>query len=497
MRAFIAELQRRKVFRVAVIYGAFLIGVLAFANDLEDTYGLADWTDKTMVTLALVGFPIAVILAWAFELTPEGVVRASTLDAQNAAPEVPPKPNSELASLAVLPFRDIGKGADALLASAIPFELNNTLSRVHRLRIVSSQSSSAHCQDGKDLKSIAAELGVDYVISGNVDHCGESVKVIAELYDAKRDTLLWSERFDVDARKSFEAESRIAEAAAAAFGGERLRLEVEEASQGNTTNQAAWELVQKARRYLLSYTAESIDTAVSLLREAVEKDPGYAVGHAQLALVTAEKTLNAIGNDPDGDRTAALAAIEKAERLAPNDSVVLRNAGVVHAYIGNNTESIRLLRRATALAPYDLGAWGYLGWPLVGTGRGEHRAELLKILDRLLMQGTKHPGRPYWLFHKSVALGCEGRTEEAVDCIDDALAEQPRFAIGWMHAANLRGTLGDTEGARIAVARSLAINPRFTPDYYTELIDRLSDDESVVRHRTQGLLQAGLAETPA
>jgi len=492
MRSFIAELKRRHVLRAGAIYIAFLIGVIALVSDIDGTYDLEKWVGQTIIGIAVLGLPIVLVFAWVFELTLHGVVREKDLIEEIKESDVPPKPKSELASIAVLPFSNLGDAGNKLLAMAIPLELNNTLSRVQRLRIVSGQSSSAHSREDKDLKSLASELDVDYVISGSVAQIGSHIRVIAELYDATSDTLLWSERFDLEADQVFDAERRIAEATAMVFGGQRLRLEVEAASRAQTTNPAAWELVQKSRAYLLSYTRDSVDKAVSLLQQAVVKDQNYAIGHAQLALVTAEKTLNAIADDPDADRAAALAAIEKAESLAPNDPVVLRSAGVVHAYVGNNAESLRLLKRATALAPYDLGAWGYLGWPLTGTGKSEHRAELLNILERLLADGTKHPGRPYWLFHKSVALCCEGQTEHALDCVNDALAEQPRFAIGWMHAANLHGLLGRDEAARKAVARSLAINPAFTPDYYAELINRISDDPTVARQRTEGLGRAGL-----
>lgn len=495
MRSFIAELKRRHVFRVGVIYLAFLIGVLAFASDLESTFGLHDWTDRTMVILSLIGLPIALIFAWAYELTPQGIVRETDFDAEEAA-GVPPKPNSELASIAVLPFGSVAQAGDAFLAKAIPLELNHTLSRIQRLRVVSGQSTLALSSDSKDLKTIASELSVDYVISGSVSQMEGRLKVIAELYDAKNDTLLWNERFDLRADEAFDADRRIAEAVAMAFGGERLRLEVEEARKGQTNNLAAWELVQRARGYLFSYTLESVDAAVSLLRQAVEQDETYAVGHAQLAQVTAEKTLNALGSDPEGDRATALTAIERAESLAPNDPVVLRSAGVVHAYVGHNSRSLRLLRRATALAPYDLGAWGYLGWPLVGTGQIEHRAELFEILARLLSQGTKHPGRPFWLFHKSVALCCEGRHEDALECLDHTLVEQPHFAMGWMHAANLHGILDRQQTAKDAVVRSLQINPGVTPHYYAELIQRISDDSTVVEQRTVGLRTAGLLTEP-
>jgi adenylate cyclase len=494
-QSFIAELKRRHVFKIGVIYIAYLVAVLSFASDIKNALNLPDYTVTLIIVLSVLGLPVALIIAWAFELTPQGIRRTPEVDAAAVAAknEMPPKPDSELASIAVLPFQSVSSAEqEAFLATAIPLELNNTLSRVHQLRIVSSQSSFAHSRNGKDLKMIASELGVSYVISGSVSQLGEDVRVIAELYDAMSDTLLWTERFDMRAEQVFETERRIAEAAAMAFGGERLRLEVERARQGQTTDQAAWELVQKARGYLLNYAPDSVDAAIPLLEKAVALDPAFTVGYAQLGLVTAEKTLNAVGDDPEADRAAALAAIARAESLAPNDSVVLRSAGVVQAYCGHNAEAIDLLRQATNLAPYDLGAWGYFGWPLVNTGKREDLEELHGILDRLLEHGTKHPGYPYWLFHKSVAHCCEGDCERALDYVRRATAAQPRFALGWMHQANVHGLLGQVDEAREAAARCLNANPRIDGRYYETLMRVFSDNEDVVACRVAGLRSAGL-----
>ena len=492
MRSFYEELKRRNVLKVAFLYTAFAVAVIAFSSDIEEALPvLPEWTDTLIVLLACTGFPVALIFAWIFDLTPHGVEITKSIDKDGAAATVLPKPHSELASIAVLPFKSV-MGEESFLAGAIPLELNNTLSRVHNLRIASPQSALAHAQTERDLRSIAADLNVNYVISGSVARLGNKVRIIAELYDAVGDTLLWSKRFDMDADNVFETELQIAEATAMAFGGERLRLEVDHARAGQTKDQAAWELVHKARGYLFNYTADSVAEAIPLLEQAVQLDANYAVGYAYLGLVTAEKTLNAIGDDPDADRAAAQTAIGRAEALAPGDSVVLRSAGAVHAYCGNNARSIELLRRAVNLAPYDLGTWGYFGWPMVATGRIEHIEELHDILDRLMEMGTKHAGYPYWLFHKSVAYCCEDNCEKALEYIQRATLAQPRFSLGWMHCANVLGRLDITDRAREAAERSALSNPRLTADYYSALVGKLCDDVAVVARRTDGLIKAGL-----
>lgn len=503
LRNFVKELGRRHVVKVGAIYLAFLIGVLAVANDIKEPLEdfLPENSDLFVLVVLVAGFPVALIIAWAFELTPQGVRLTKDLDAEAAAEAaksaIPPLPNSELASIAVLPFTgSSAAGPDSFLANAIPLALNNTLSRVHQLRIVSAQSSAAHSREGKDLRSLAAELEVNYVISGSVSQYGDSVRVIAELYDAQSDTLLWTQRFVVQASEVLETEQVIAEAAAMAFGGERLRLEVEHARRTETSDQAAWELVQKARGYLLNYARGSVAAAIPMLEKAIALDPDYAAAHAQMGLITAEKTLNAISDDPDQDRIEAQACIDRALRLAPNDAVVLRSAGVVQAYCGNNREAIRLLRRCTRLAPFDLGAWGYFGWPLVGTGDENHLRELHEILDRLLEYGSKHPGYPYWLFHKSVAYSCQADHQRALEFIRSAMELQPRFSLGWMHLANVCGSLGQPGEARAARDRCASDNPKITPDYFASLIGVLSDTDEVTARRIGGIRQAGLMAGP-
>ena len=490
------ELRRRQVFKVGGAYavGAWVIVQLTdiVAPDLHAPEG----TVLFVLVVAVIGLPVAIALSWIYELTPQGFRETSNLLTNGPAvvgsASALPSQNA-LAAVAVLPFGKLTPGAQhAYLADALPIELQSLLSRMPELRVVSRQSAVAHSGAGTDLKTMARDLRVQYMISGSVAEIGERLQIHVQLDDAVDDTLLWSERYDVAVADVESLQREISEKVVATFGGERLRTEIRRANEGAAADSNAWQLVQKARGYLLDYTPTSIAAAIPLLRRAVELDPQYAVGYATLGLVTAEKTLNALSADADADRRFALEVIARAERLAPRDAVVLRAAGCVHAYTGNHRYSIELLRRAVKLAPYDLGAWGYLGWPLVATGNAADLTEVHEIVERLLATSPQHPGRVYWLFHRSVAYACADDCERALAEAEEYTSEQPRFSLGSLHLANVLGRLGRHDHAREAVERSLQYNPLMTAAYYADLMTVLTDQAAVVDKRTSGLASAGI-----
>lgn len=480
--------------------GAYAVGAWVIVQ-LVDIVGpdlhVPEGTVLYMVVIAVLGLPVAIALSWIYELTPQGFKETTKLlggpAVIGATGDSPPQ--SALAAVAVLPFGKLTPAAQyAYLADALPIELQSLLSRMPELRVVSRQSAVAHSGAGSDLTTIARDLKVQYVISGSVAEIGDRLQIHVQLDDAIDDTLLWSERYDVAAADVERLQREISEKVVATFGGERLRTEIRRANEGAAADTNAWQLVQKARAYLLDYTPDSIAAAIPMLRRAVELDPQYAVGYATLGLVTAEKTLNALSADADADRRFALEVIGRAERLAPRDPVVLRAAGCVHAYTGNYRSSIELLRRAVKLAPYELGAWGYLGWPLVATGNAADLTEVHEIVGRLLATSPQHPGRVYWLFHRSVAYVCADDSEGALADAEEYESEQPRFSLGSMHLANVLGLLGRRADARAVVERSLQHNPLMTPAYYAGLMTVLTDQPAVVEKRTSGLVSAGIVD---
>jgi tetratricopeptide (TPR) repeat protein len=343
-----------------------------------------------------------------------------------------------------------------------------------------------------DLESTANRLGIQYLISGSVQCTGKRMRVIAQLENPREGTLLWSDTYDADIDDVLAVERNVAGAIAGAFGGERLKMEIRRAKSRSKTDLDAWGLVQRARHYLINYDLEALNDAVSFLERAIDIDANYAAAHAMLGSVISEKVINCVSVNPDMDRAKARELVERARSLEPRDSFVARMTGCVFAYCGDYDRAIRILRRAVKAFDHDLGAWGYMGWPLIASGRPEDLAELKTILARLMESAGNHPGAVYWRFHRSVARTAEDDYAGAIDDARLVIDEQPKFALGWMHYANVLGYLGEVDAAREAVDLCESSNPAMTPQAYASLMSSLTDQESVVQMRTGGLRAASL-----
>ena len=375
------ELQRRKVFRIIAGYAVASFVIMQVAEIVVEALELSDGVLFWALTAVVGGLPIALALSWRYDLSPQGLKFTAALEDEDVSTGATgagsPRGEGQPAAVAVLPFDNLTPNTPhAYLADAIPIELQSTLSRVHDLRVVSRQSAAARAVTRTDLRTIAKDLTVQYVISGSVADLGEQLQINVQLDDALDDKLLWSERYDVAAKDVERLQREISEKVVGTFGGERMRAEIDHANKTPNAEPTAWQLVQKARSYLLDYTPASIAASTPLLRRAIELDPKYAIAYATLGLVTAEKTLNALSSDPAADRKTAIETIARAERLAPRDPVVLRTAGCVHAYTGQYRRSIELLaarREARALRPRHLGL-PRLAARRDGTSAGSSRA---------------------------------------------------------------------------------------------------------------------------
>lgn len=405
----------------------------------------------------------------------------------------PPEVDTSVATIAVLPFENLTPDApNAFLAEAIPTSLHSALGKLNRVRVSSRRSSFALRDSGESADELGKKLGVQYIVSGSVAEAGNRIRIIAEVDDADAGMMLWSDRFEIDDKDILDFERQLTDAVVGAFGGQRLRAEIDKAREGQPSQLDAWSLVQRARAYLVNYRAGILQESLKMIDQAIAVDPSYALAHAMHALLVAENLVNGLSGDTQKDLDSVQASVSKALELAPNDPGVLRSCGCAQAYTGGYRSSIKTLRRAIKLAPYDLGAWGYLGWPLTATGKEKDLQEVVDICTRLLRSAADHPGAPYWHYHLSVAQAALDMTDEAIENIEHCLDEQPGFALGLMHYANLLGAAGDSADANKQAELAADANSKLTPAGYAAILANLTDDEKIVTARTDGLRAAGL-----
>jgi TolB-like protein len=331
---FLDELKRRNVFRVGIAYAITAWLLLQVTDVLLELLELPAGMGKMVVVILLIGFPIALFLAWAFELTPEGVKREKDVDheasitpqtgkrldrmiiiglvvvivvmaveriwfADTASPVTtvanetlpaeaakPASEETEQKSIAVLPFVNMSADAEnEYFSDGIAEELLNVLVRVSALQVASRTSSFAY--KGKDisLSQVARELGVNHVLEGSVRKAGNRVRVTAQLIDAESDRHLWSDTYERELDDIFDIQVEISDSIVAAL---KVALNVEEASamerlQRPTDNPEAYELYLQGRFMWRKRMEENLRAAIGLLEQAVQLDPNFAKAYEALA----------------------------------------------------------------------------------------------------------------------------------------------------------------------------------------------------------------------
>lgn len=495
MARFWSELRRRRVIRTSIAYVVGVWVLVEASSVLFPALLLPEWSVRIVVAIAIVAFPMVIALAWMFDIERStdsalGSVIVETRGSASAASESgPPLLNTAVASIAVLPLKNLSANVEnEYLAEGISSELHSVLAKVHRVRVAARTSTFALRDSRESVKNIARELGVQYVVSGDVRCANEQMRVNICLESGIDGMQIWSETYDREIRDIFSIQQDIAEAVAGAFGGARLREEIASVASRPTDNLDAWSMVQCARSYVLAFTPQALEEAVPLLRKAIELDDEYAGAHAMLALVRAEQVLNGLTPDLDDMRDQAMKHAKRARALAPLDPFVLKTCGTVWAYFGAVDLSLEVLREAVRIAPFDFGAWGYLGWPLVATGQENDLEELHEIMNRILTITPEHPGAPYWLYHRSVASSCEGQDDSAVEFAREAVERNPAFPLGLLQYANALGVTGDMDAAAKAIDRCLELSPALTLKHYENMIRGMSLTDQVADKRLAGVL---------
>ncbi|HSM11084.1 MAG TPA: hypothetical protein VK827_05910 [Lysobacter sp.] len=410
-----AELKRRKVIRVAVVYAATAFAVLQGADIMLPRMGVPEWGMNLVVALTVLGFPIAIVLGWALEVTPDGIRRTDAAPAAQAEKRAPPallgkrtvlasallvavgvglgagwwlKPGGEDSrapvahdagapsaataqgqakpesnSIAVLPFLNMSPDpANVFFADGISEELLNILVGVEGLKVASRTSSFSFKGKDTPIPEIARQLGVRHILEGSVRRQDNRVRITAQLIETDSDTHLWSETFERDLVDIFRVQEEIARAITAALEGV---LGVRQVSVSTpTTDLESYERFLRGRTRF--YQRVGLDEAIADLQFAVERDPAFAEAWAFLG--AASFVVGNGGYPTELDREALLAealpAAERALALSPDLGIALAVKGQLFTRSGDSAqiaEGIRLLQRAADRVAADTSARLWLG----------------------------------------------------------------------------------------------------------------------------------------
>ncbi len=273
MQNFFRELKDRKVLKVGIAYvvGAFV--VLEVADVMFPAIGLPDSAITLVFGLLAAGFPLTLILTWAFDITPDGIKRAEAVKSTESSESGP--------SIAVIPFPDMSAEKDQEhFCDGLTEELLNVLTCIPGLRVASRTSSFSLKGKQIDLKEVAKKFDVHHILEGSVRKSGNRIRVTAQLIEAATDTHLWSETYDRELDDIFAIQDDIAACILAVL---KLKLGPTRAAGADTSNAKAYEYFLRGRGYAMSRGASETELAAEMFKMAVDLDPGFIRAWINLA----------------------------------------------------------------------------------------------------------------------------------------------------------------------------------------------------------------------
>ena len=317
---FLGEIKRRKVFQVAAVYAVVAWLIIQLVDVVNEPLTLPDWLDTVVIVLLAVGFPIAVVLAWAFEVTPEGVKRdtgADTPPNQQPAESDVAAPHHK--SIVVLPFVNMSADPEnEYFSDGLTEEIINALAQLKDLRVAARTSSFVFKGQNTDIAKIGRQLNVNNVLEGSVRKVGNKLRITAQLINVADGYHIWSEKFDRELDDVFVIQDEISLAIV-----DKLKVGLSPGEKAQlvgkqTTNLAAHEDYLKGR-YFWNQRGSGLQEAVNFFKLALAKDKNYATAYTGLA--DTYSLLGFYGYLPPMDvmpraKEAALRALEIDENLA-------------------------------------------------------------------------------------------------------------------------------------------------------------------------------------
>jgi eukaryotic-like serine/threonine-protein kinase len=345
LNTLLGELKRRHVIRVTAVYAIVGWIVIQVAETVLPALALPPWTVTFVVVLVLLGAPMAIGLAWAYDITPSGVTRAPPRSGAGRNPPAPEQPaeHNERKRLIVLPFRMLRPDAEAeFLAFGLPDAITSSLSTLHSLVVRSQLAALRFARETPDLGEIAERAAVDVIVTGTIVCVGSRVRVTAELTDAREGTLLWSDERDSDMDDLFRLQDELTRSIVSSL---RVRLSEREDHELETAAPAtarAYETYLRANR--VAYELGQWQAARDLYLRSLEEDPAFAPAWARLG--RCYRLIAKYGIKPEEDEqnlARARNAFERALSLNPQLSLAHNLYAQLEVDLGRAEPALRRL----------------------------------------------------------------------------------------------------------------------------------------------------------
>ncbi|MEO5722496.1 MAG: tetratricopeptide repeat protein [Chthoniobacterales bacterium] len=468
-RNFFVELKRRNVYKVAVAYTVVGWLLIQVATQVFPFFEIPNWSVRLIVLAIVLGFPIALIIAWAFELTPDGIKRTTEKTAAEPRPKkryawifvvigagtlslalffagrytVPRATGSPEKSIAVLPFANLSRDPDnAYFADGIQDEVLTRLAKIADLKVISRTSTQRYKSSPENLPEIARQLGVAHILEGSVQKNGDQVRVTVQLIRAGTDSHLWAESYDRKLTDIFAVESEVAANIARALEARLTGSEQQAVAAKPTENTEAYEAYLRglALWNSVEVSPRGNEMMVVYFERAVQLDPKFAVAWAYLSIV---HSFNYAEYDrTPHHRSEAKRALEAAQGLAPDAGETQFALGLYsYRVLIDYDAALAAFAKARAEATNRVSAIEFSAYVKRRQGKWDEALQLHTESLKL------DPRNPILLSESALSYRALRRFDEAEALVDRALEIERSPSI--VHQkAEIRLAQGDIEGAK-------------------------------------------------
>jgi TolB-like protein/Flp pilus assembly protein TadD len=400
--SFFSELQRRNVYKVGAMYAVAGWLIVQVVTQVFPIFDIGALVQRIIVLAIIAGFPVALVLSWIYELTPQGIVKTDgvTSDAsitQHTGQQLnraiigvlllailmllakllwpqalTPAANHDdkagaignLKSIAVLPFENLSDDkSNAYFAVGIQDEILTRLAKVGALKVISRTSTQRYASSPDNLPDIAHQLGVANILEGSVQRAGDMVHINVQLIRAATDDHLWADTYDRKLDNIFGVEGEVAGAIAEQLKAKLSGAEQQALAQQMTSNPLAYDAYLRARALIAdSYDTNTLRQYVATLEQVVQLDPNFAEAWADLSVMLGYLYLNGIDAQTITPARAKQAA-DTASRLQPDLAAARLAQGAYRYRVLRDFPGAQIeLEAALAQAPHDVGVLKMLGW---------------------------------------------------------------------------------------------------------------------------------------
>ncbi len=416
----VRELKRRNVIKVAIAYGVVAWLLIEITATTFPILKLPDWSVTLVTAFVLIGFPLALIFAWAFEITPEGIKLEKEVDRSQSITHItgrnidyiiiaalvlalgffafdkfvlgPSRDATETGiaeaagkSIAVLAFTDMSpQGDQEYFSDGISEEILNSLAKIKDLKVAGRTSSFAFKGRNEDLRTIGEALGVSYILEGSVRKAGVKVRITAQLIKADDGFHLWSDTYDRELTDIFAIQDEIAQAI---FVQLKARLTGDDGIiqfAASRTDVSAFDLYLEARQKIYTRRRAPLEQAAELLDQAIAIDPGYAPAYAQRGITLMLLSERIYGTIPDEEASGlAKLMFDQALSLDPASAEALAGLGFYYYRAREHEQAIEVLRKSLSINPNLVNANNWLANSHAVLG---HLEEVYRIRQEILVR---------------------------------------------------------------------------------------------------------------